>query len=68
MEGTGYETRQTSKEHVIVMVSAWSRGIDPAQSNATTVVFQSKREVYRDYFCLKKFDVTSICLKTIPGQ
>ena len=47
---------------------AWSRGSDPAQSNATTVVFQSKREVYRDYFCLKKFDVTSICLKTIPGQ
>ena len=41
MEGTGYETRQTSKEHVIVMVFAWSRGIDPAQANATTVVFQS---------------------------
>ena len=32
MEETGYETRQTSKGHVIVMVFAWSRGIDPAQS------------------------------------
>ena len=29
---TGYETQQTSKGHVIVIVFAWSRGIDPAQS------------------------------------
>ena len=32
MEGTGYQTRQTSKGHVIVMVLTRSRGIDPAQS------------------------------------
>ena len=32
MEGTGYETRQTSKGHVIVMTFAWSRGINPTQS------------------------------------
>ena len=61
MEGTGYETRQTSKGDVIVMVFAWSRDIDPAQQNTTTVVFQSvvnsvqsKREVYHDYFSLKR--------------
>ena len=36
--------------------------------NTTAVVFQSKREVYHDYFSLKKFNVTSICLKTIPVQ
>ena len=33
MEGTGYETRQTSKGHVIVMVFAWSRDIDPAPAD-----------------------------------
>ena len=48
MEETGYETRQTSKGHVIVMVFAWSRGIDPAQSE------QSKSEVYHDYFSPKR--------------
>ena len=37
MKETGYETRQTSKEHVIVMVFAWSRGIDPAQSPPLTM-------------------------------
>ena len=53
MEETGYETRQTSKGHVIVMVFAWSRGIDLHSQNTTAVVFQSKREVYHDYFSLK---------------
>ena len=50
---------------------AWSRGIDPAQEKQYSCLFQSKREVYHDYFSLKsltKSKVTSICLKSIPVQ
>ena len=33
VEGNGYESRQTSKWHVIVMVLAWSRDVKPAHTN-----------------------------------
>ena len=33
VEGNGYERRQTSKWHVIVMVLAWSRDVKPAHTN-----------------------------------
>ena len=36
--------------------------------NTTAVVFQSEREVHQDYFSLKKFNVTLICIKPIPVQ
>ena len=66
MEGTGYETRQTSKGHVIVIVFAWSRGIDPAQSEHYSCCISEEKRSLSGYFSLKKFNVTSICLKTIP--
>ena len=40
VEGNGYESRQTSKWYVIVMILAWSRDIKPAHAFKTRLSFK----------------------------
>ena len=53
MEETGYESRQTSRGMLLLWFLRGRVVLTLHSQNTTAVVFQSKSEVYHDYFSLK---------------